>query len=195
MLEPFGELIDELAHCMSTPFVPRLQADMPCDALRDLINRDWGWACEIDYDRPEACAQFWYVSEEKLEPRLGNRHTDSGAALETPLDIGRQVKTLARDLTGAKGRAAEFLVTHPEHRATVRRVQTLDRHPYAEIRDNLIGADCLPIDILRCKLAFFGAAKFDPKSDRWTRVTLAQCAPLFDELDTADDWWLPVAAP
>ncbi len=72
-------------------------------------------------------------------------------------------------------------------------MQTLITHPYAEIRDNLISANCLPIDILRCKLAFFGAAKFDPKSDRWTRITLCQGAPLFDELDNADDWWLPVA--
>jgi hypothetical protein len=73
-------------------------------------------------------------------------------------------------------------------------VQTLGRHAYAEIRDNLIGHDCLPIDLLRCKLSYFGAAKFDPKSDRWTRITLAQGAPLFDELDNADDWWLPVAS-
>ena len=55
-------------------------------------------------------------------------------------------------------------------------------------------ADMLPIDMLRCKLAFFGASKFDPKSDRWTRITLCQGAPLFDELDNADDWWLPVAS-
>ena len=73
-------------------------------------------------------------------------------------------------------------------------MQTLARHPYAEIRDNLIAEDCLPIDMLRYKLAFFGAAKFDPKSDRWTRITLAQGAPLFDELDSADDWWLPTFA-
>jgi len=46
--------------------------------------------------------------------------------------------------------------------------------------------------MLRCKLSFFGAAGFDPKSDKWTRITLAQGAPLFDELDNADDWWMPV---
>ena len=86
-----------------------------------------------------------------------------------------------------------FLQNHPEHRAAVRRVQCLAKHAYAEIRDNLIGSDCLPIDMLRCKLSFFGAAKFDPKSDRWTRITLAQGAPLADELDNADDWWLPVS--
>ena len=76
----------------------------------------------------------------------------------------------------------------------IRRVQALATHPYAEIRDNLIGAGCLPIDMLRCKLSFFGASKFDPKSDRWTRITMYQGAPLFDEIGESgsDDWWLPV---
>lgn len=69
------------------------------------------------------------------------------------------------------------------------------RYPYAEIRDNLIADTCLPIDMLRCKLSFFGASKFDPKSDRWTRITLCQGAPLADELaQGGDDWWLPVFA-
>ena len=34
-----------------------------------------------------------------------------------------------------------------------------------EIQDNVIAASCGPIDILRGKLAFFGASKFDPKPD------------------------------
>ncbi|MEL6841410.1 MAG: hypothetical protein AAFP85_19165, partial [Pseudomonadota bacterium] len=193
LLEPFGDLIDGLTDCMATPFVPELDPTMDCAELHRLIACDWGWACDIDYDQPRDCAQFWYVSEAKQEPRLGNRHSEPGGDQETPLDIGRQVKALAADLT-FDGPVGRFLATYPAHRSATRRIQTLAQHPYAEIRDNLIGADCLPIDILRCKLAFFGAAKFDPKSDRWTRITLAQGAPLFDELDNADDWWLPVAA-
>ncbi|EBA10762.1 hypothetical protein RCCS2_11167 [Roseobacter sp. CCS2] len=194
MLEPFGELIDGLTDCMATPFVPELDPTMPCADLKVLIDTDWNWACDVDYDAPAECAQFWYVSEDKLEPRLGQRHNEPGAELETPLDIGRQVKALASDLTGDATPVGQFLAQHPQHRAATRRVQSLARHPYGEIRDNLIGEKCLPIDILRCKLAFFGAGKFDPKSDRWTRITLAQGAPLFDELDNADDWWLPVAS-
>ncbi|MEO1638475.1 MAG: hypothetical protein AAFU41_04435 [Pseudomonadota bacterium] len=193
MLEPFGDLVDGLTDCMATPFTPELDPAMPCKALADLIAADWAWACQVDYDKPEDCAQFWYVSEEKLEPRLGNRHAEPGADLESPLDIARQVKALAADLPADDTTVGAFLASHPQHRAATRRVQTLAKHAYAEIRDNLICASCLPIDLLRCKLAFFGAAKFDPKSDRWTRITLAQGAPLFDELDQADDWWLPVA--
>ncbi len=193
MLEPFGDLIDGLTDCMATPFHPTLDPSMPCKEVAALIAQDWDWACAIDFDDARACAQFWYVSEEKLEPRLGSRHIEEGADRESPLDIARQVKALAQDLPDTDMPVGRFLADYPQHRAAMRRVQTLGRHAYAEIRDNLIGHDCLPIDILRCKLAFFGAAKFDPKSDRWTRITLAQGAPLFDELDNADDWWLPVA--
>ena len=56
------------------------------------------------------------------------------------------------------------------------------RYPYAEIRDNLIGAEMRPIDLLRCKLAMFGAQRFDPRSDRWLRITLFQGAPYPHEL-------------
>ena len=62
--------------------------------------------------------------------------------------------------------------------------------PYGEIRDNLVADTTRPIDMLRCKLSFFGAAKFDPKSDLWTRICLFQGAPLIDEItdDIADNW-------
>jgi hypothetical protein len=59
----------------------------------------------------------------------------------------------------------------------VRRAQIAARHPYAEVQDNLIGADMLPIDLMRCKLAFFGASHFDPRSDKWVRISLFQGAP------------------
>ena len=47
----------------------------------------------------------------------------------------------------------------------VRRAQRLAPLTYAE-----------PIDLLRCKLAFFGASHFDPRSDRWVRISLCQGA-------------------
>lgn len=190
LLEPFGELVDGLTCCMATPAEPRLKPGMSITDLKSALQSDWSWALDLDFADPTATHQFWYVSESKAEPRLGLRHEEPGAERESPLDIARQVQDLAGDLPRS-GSLAEFLMAHPHHRAAVRRVQSLMRHPYAEIRDNLIDADCRPIDMLRCKLAFFGAARFDPKSDRWTRITLAQGAPLADELDRADDWWLP----
>ena len=189
MIEPFGGLVDDLCDTMASERPLTLDPSMTCVELQALITRDWEWAMR-DYEAPEACHQFWYLSEAKAEPRLGLRHEENGATLESPLDIARKVACLAQDLH-ISGSVAVLLARHPEHRTAVRRVQTLDRAPYGEIRDNLIGHDCLPIDMLRCKLGFFGAAKFDPKSDRWTRITLCQGAPLRDELGNADDWWLP----
>ncbi len=197
MIEPFGDLVDDLTDSMATERRVTLDASMDCAELQALIARDWGWAL-CDYEDPSECCQFWYVSEAKAEPRLGLRHEEAGADLESPLDIARQVSCLSKDLPET-GNVATFLAAHPQHRSAVRRVQTLARAPYAEIRDNLIGQGCLPIDMLRCKLGFFGAAKFDPKSDRWTRITLCQGAPLHDDLGNADakvdDWWLPTFAP
>ena len=37
----------------------------------------------------------------------------------------------------------------------------------------------------------FGATKFDPRSDRWVRVTLFQGAPLFDDVHS-DEWLFPL---
>ena len=74
-----------------------------------------------------------------------------------------------------------------------RRAQIAARYPYAEIRDNTISSDLMPIDLLRCKLAFFGATHFDPRSDRWVRINMFRDAPFPDELSCgpADDWSYP----
>ena len=193
MLEPCGELVDGLADCMSDPFGPMV---MPFASTKDVANRidsHCQWALAPDYDAPEDSRQFWYVSAAKEEPRLGNRFEEDGAERESPLDIGRRIKALRQALPEIAQPVSAFLETAPQHGLAISRVAGMERYPYGEIRDNLIGETCLPIDMLRCKLAFFGASKFDPKSDRWTRITLCQGAPLFDELrDRADNWWLPV---
>lgn len=190
MIEPFGALVDELASTMVSETSPCIEPGMACEKLQQLIAKEWNWALR-DYSSARESYYFWYVSEAKSEPRLGVRRAEPGAERETPLDVARLVAALDLDLTG-EGNVASFLARYPQHRAAVRRVQARAQAPYAEIQDNLIDQDCLPIDMLRSKLAFFGAAKFDPRSDRWTRITLCQGAPLFDELDAPDDWWLPV---
>jgi len=88
----------------------------------------------------------------------------------------------------------EFMMAFPEWRQTIQRIQSLAGLPYAEFRDNLIDETCRPIDLLRCKLSMFGATKFDPKSDLWTRIAMFQGAPLAQDLsqDDIDDWAFPV---
>ena len=195
-IEPHGNLVDDLADGMSSTALPEIDPGMPVRELRRLVRRNYGWATDADYGSPESRRHFWYVSKEKMEPRLGDRHRDPGAQLELPLDVALRVKELSRDLDADKAdrSAAEFLARHPAHRYAVRRVQTSAKAPYSEIHENLIGADCLPIDMLRCKLSFFGASKFDPKSDLWTRITMFQGAPSFETAadSDADDWCFPV---
>jgi len=196
LLEPFGALVDGLAECLTDPFGGSGAPFGDTGALRAALETHFGWVLGIDFEARDAMRRFWYVSEEKLEPRLGDRFAEAGAERESPLDIARRIKALAADLPEAAERMADFLTRYPEHLLAVERVQIGAAHPYSEIQDNLIAADCLPIDMLRAKLAMFGATRFDPKSDLWTRITLAQGAPLFDELGTghADDWFCPVLA-
>ena len=146
---------------------------------------------------PAANARFWYVSEEKLEPRLGERAHEPGADLEQPLAVARDIARLRSALSQAQPdeALAAFLLRLPEHRHAVRRVQIAARYPYGEVRDNLIAADMRAIDLLRCKLAFFGVTRFDPQSDKWLRITLFQGAPFPDEIARGDwDGWIWSAA-
>ena len=194
VIEPHGELVDGLAEQMAIDETEGLRIDgsLRCADLRRLIEAHCGFAFEPDFKSEEARARFWYVSEEKLEPRLGERFKEPGMEREQPLAVARDIAALARVLADERPETsvARFLLTHPEHRHSVRRVAIAARHPYSEIWGNLIGAELRPIDILRCKLAFFGATRFDPRSDRWLRITLFQGAPFPDELASCDtDLW------
>jgi hypothetical protein len=175
-----------------------LDPAMRLRALARLVETNYAWAFEVDYGDPAEQHLFWYVSEDKLEPRLGERFNEPGAEREMPIGVGRDVKrlhaALARAIEASPDMTtAEFLLESPEFRRITRRVQGLADHPYGEIRDNLLARDVVAVDLMRCKLSMFGTIKFDPKSDRWTRITMYQGAPGFDELDpeNADDWAFP----
>ena len=186
MLEPYGELVDGLTQCMDADEHLSFFIDgaMTLKTLGEIIANQCGWATSVDYTQKQNRARFWYTSAEKLEPRVGERFDEPGAEYEVPLGIGYYIKDLSESLQcwDDKKLVADFLIAHPEHRHTIRRIQNLARNPYSEVQDNLIAADMLPIDLLRCKLSFFGAAKFDPRSDRWVRICMFQDAPFPHEL-------------
>ena len=201
ILEPYPDLVDELEDSMSADETEHLRPGMPLRELKAEIEKAYDWALAVDFNDPRQRHYFWYRSETKEEPRLGVRGAEPGEDRELPVDIGWQAAQLYHALTRLDGAAREestarFLLRNPAYRAIARRIQTHIDYPYAEVRDNLLSADCLPLDLLRCKLAFFGASGFDSKSDRWTRITLFQGAPLPKELldasIDADDWFCPV---
>lgn len=196
MIEPHGPLVDELATCMAAEEHTAWPIDgaMPVRALREIIEDVYGWALRIDWSDPMPSARVWYVSEAKLEPRLGQRFEEPVEAYEQPLGPGRDAARLHAALTDTQETTtAAFLLAQPEYRHIARRAQMAARLPYAEIRDNTLDAQMLPIDMLRLKLSFFGACHFDPRSDRWLRINMYQHAPFPHELDagTVDDWTLP----
>ncbi len=197
LFEPYPALVDGLSDCMSADEAPQMRIDgaMTLARLRSILEDFFGWALAIDWTVGASQARVWYVSEEKLEPRLGERADGDLNDYEQPLGPGRDAALLyaALLLRDDAETLGSFLMQHPEHRHIARRAQIAARYPYAEIRDNTIAADMLPIDLLRAKLSFFGACHFDPRSDRWVRVNMFQNAPFPQDLafEDADDWTLP----
>ncbi len=197
MLEPYGKLVDHLADQMSDKdrHAFGIVGTMRVAELQAILERAYGWALDINWSEKDQCARAWYVSQEKLEPRLGERFEEPIAPYEQPLAPGRDAAALYAALKKEDGdrNLAAFLLAHPEHRHSVRRAQIVNQAPYAEIRDNTIGSDLLPIDMLRCKLSFFGATHFDPRSDRWVRICMFGNAPYPEELASVDgdDWVYP----
>ena len=200
ILEPYPDLVDGLADCMSDSNSDAFHIDgsMLIGELHTLLQASFGWAFDIDWDDRKNCARAWYVSEEKLEPRLGER-------FEEPIEDYEQPLAPARDATKAfiaikkwneDRTVAAFLLSHPEHRHTVRRAQIGRIAPYGEIHDNTISDTVMPIDMLRAKLSFFGATHFDPRSDRWVRISMFSGAPYPDELssENSDSWVYPEVA-
>ena len=84
----------------------------------------------------------------------------------------------------------EFLLIHPEYRGIVKRIQSLKNYPFSEVQDNVLDKKTMPIDMLRFKLSFFGANRYDPKSDRWLRVSFFSGAPYLSDLNNknVDEW-------
>jgi hypothetical protein len=181
LLEPHGNIIDDLASDLSSPLGEDTKIDgaMSVSELKKILNEHFHWAVSMDFQDKDENALFWYVSEEKLEPRIGRVGIDEGHELEQPLGIARLISDLSCDVEtwNNSDPIAAFLMRHPEHRLAVKRVQQAPLNPYGEIQDNLVGKGTLPIDMMRCKLAFFGASRFDPRSDKWVRISLFQDMP------------------
>ena len=196
ILEPYGDLVDDLAPTMADSSSPLpIDGSMKVTVLADLIKRDYGWALAIDWNKPDTHKLAWYVSAEKLEPRLGDRYGEGLEPYELPLSPGRDAAALAAALDEwpADATLAEFLLRHPEHRFMARRALHLADVPYGEIHDNTIAATVFPVDFLRFKLGVFGATHFDPRSDRWVRISMFGNAPFPEELSerNADFWVYP----
>jgi hypothetical protein len=200
LLELYPELVDNLEDRFALAESLELQPQMPARDLQRLIEQRYAWALAIDFAVEGATETFWYRSEEKQEPRLGNCNLESGRNKQMPLGIGYLAQQCHRQLVAYLAEhpehcTASFLLRHPEQRGIVRRMQSMAKTHYGEIQANLLDREVLPMHLLRCKLAFFGVSKFDPRSRLWVRNTMFQGAPLLEDIGQPfeDDWFLPLA--
>ncbi|MFK7866478.1 MAG: hypothetical protein AB8B77_03460 [Alphaproteobacteria bacterium] len=193
ILEPYPEITDRLQHEMHSDHSDfAIDGSMTNQELMDIIQRRFGWALAEDWDNHAHISRIWYVSQEKLEPRLGERFEEKLDPYEQPLGIGFQAFNAHQALLQRRGDEiiADFIDEYPQFRRIIRRIQLYADMAYSEIQDNVLGADLMPIDMLRAKLSFFGATRFDPRSDRWVRIAMFNGAPYPDQLnlENADDW-------
>ncbi len=194
MMEPYSEITEPLVKEMSSDEEKyfNIPAHRTVEDLRSIIEKKYPNILEINFEKKENNQNFWFISKNKEEPRLADRFEEHGSELEQPLAIARDIKKLYEILMVSKNSqtVSDFLIKNSELRHVVRRVFVVEKFPYSEIQDNTIGKNIMPIDMLRLKLSFFGALKFDPRSDKWLRICMFQGAPLPNELKNYDEQWV-----
>ena len=194
VMEPYDKIVDPLINNMSSEEEKyfNIPAHRKVSDLKIIIENNYKSIIEIDFKKKNSTANFWFISKNKEEPRVANRYEESGSELEQPLAIARDTKLLYEKVLKAKqtDTVAEFLLNNDDVRHVVRRAFIVEQFPYSEIQDNTISATLVPIDMLRLKLSFFGAIKFDPRSDKWLRINMYQGAPLPHEMKLSNDTWV-----
>ena len=194
MMEPYGEIVRPLVKKMSSDEEKyfNIPTERTVKELKLILENKYPNIISINFEKKENHKKFWFISKNKEEPRLADRFDEEGADLEQPLAIARDIKELYNRLLASKSSSTldKFLIYNSNLRHVVRRAFIIEKFPYSEIQDNTISEKIIPIDMLRLKLSFFGALKFDPRSDKWLRICMFQGAPLPHELKNYDEQWV-----
>jgi uncharacterized protein (UPF0262 family) len=194
MMEPYNEIIEPLIKKMSSEEERyfNIPTNRTVEELRNIIEKKYPNILTINFEKKQNYKKFWFISKNKEEPRLADRFEEQGSNLEQPLAIARDIKKLYNKLIESNNNLTidKFLIDNSNLRHVVRRAFIIEKFPYSEIQDNTISENIVPIDMLRLKLSFFGALKFDPRSDKWLRICMFQGAPLPNELRNYDEQWV-----
>jgi hypothetical protein len=192
LLELYPEVSEVFAEDMSDTEVMEIKETQTLKELKSEIENYYSWALKVDFEKKDNNFLFWYISAAKLEPRLGERYNEEGSELEQNLGVAKMVNNLYSTIQkeNLDLSVAEYLLFNPKFRGIIRRIQSLTKYPFAEIQDNILGKNTMPINMLRFKLSFFGANRYDPKSDRWLRVSFFSGAPFLSNLNkhNVDSW-------
>ena len=194
MMEPYDDIVDPLINQMSSDEEKyfNIPTERTISDLKKILEEKYPSILKIDFLIKKNNQNFWFISKNKEEPRMADRFKEDGSKLEQPLAIARDIKMLYESLSLFKSSSTidKFLIKNQNLRHVIRRAFIIEKFPYSEIQDNTIGESIVPIDMLRLKLSFFGALKFDPRSDKWLRICMFQGAPLPEDLKNYDDHWV-----
>ena len=194
MMEPYDNIIEPLVKNMSSDEEKyfNIPSNRKLIELKKVIETKYKSILNINFNDKKSNTFFWFISKNKEEPRIANRFEEYGSNLEQPLAIARDIKKVYEKISNENlsKTVADFLVDNDELRHVIRRIFISEKFQYSEIQDNTISESLIPIDMLRLKLSFFGAQKFDPRSDKWLRICMYQGAPLVNEIKNSDDTWI-----
>ena len=194
MMEPYDDIVDPLINQMSSDEEKyfNIPTERTIADLKKILEEKYPSILKIDFSLKKNNQNFWFISKNKEEPRMADRFQEDGSELEQPLAIARDIKILYENLSLFKSSSTidKFLIKNQNLRHVIRRAFIIEKFPYSEIQDNTIGESIVPIDMLRLKLSFFGALKFDPRSDKWLRICMFQGAPLPEDLKNYNDHWV-----
>ena len=194
MMEPYDNIIEPLVKNMSSDEEKyfNIPSSRKLIELKKIIETKYKSILNINFNDKKSNTFFWFISKNKEEPRIANRFGEYGSNLEQPLAIARDIKKVYEKISNENlsKTVADFLVDNDELRHVIRRIFISEKFQYSEIQDNTISESLIPIDMLRLKLSFFGAQKFDPRSDKWLRICMYQGAPLVNEIKNSDDTWI-----
>ena len=194
MMEPYDNIIEPLVKNMSSDEEKyfNIPSSRKLIELKKIIETKYKSILNINFNDKKSNTFFWFISKNKEEPRIANRFEEYGSNLEQPLAIARDIKKVYEKVSNENlsKTVADFLVDNDELRHVIRRIFISEKFQYSEIQDNTISETLIPVDMLRLKLSFFGAQKFDPRSDKWLRICMYQGAPLVNEIKNSDDTWI-----
>ena len=194
MMEPYDNIIEPLVKNMSSDEEKyfNIPSSRKLIELKKIIETKYRLILNINFNDKKSNTFFWFISKNKEEPRIANRFEEYGSNLEQPLAIARDIKKVYEKISNENlsKTVADFLIDNDELRHVIRRIFISEKFQYSEIQDNTISESLIPIDMLRLKLSFFGAQKFDPRSDKWLRICMYQGAPLVNEIKNSDDTWI-----
>ena len=194
MMEPYDNIIEPLVKNMSSDEEKyfNIPSSRKLIELKKIIETKYKSILNINFNDKKSNTFFWFISKNKEEPRIANRFEEYGSNLEQPLAIARDIKKVYEKISNENlsETVADFLADNDELRHVIRRIFISEKFQYSEIQDNTISESLIPIDMLRLKLSFFGAQKFDPRSDKWLRICMYQGAPLVNDIKNSDDTWI-----